>query len=112
MIPYKSILQINKTSKQAIYLQIANQIIDLIKEGVLLPNTKLPSSRVMAELIGLHRKTIVASYDELLIQGWLVSVAQRGTYVHSELPLLKPNPLGQSHHPIPMSEGFEFYKSD
>ncbi len=91
---------------------MANQIIDLIKTGVLLPKTKLPSSRVMAELIGLHRKTIVASYDELLIQGWFVSIPQKGTYVHAELPLLKSNALGNTHQPIPKQAGFEFYKRD
>lgn len=112
MIPYKSILRVNKSSKQAIYLQLANQIIDLIKSGVLLPDTKLPSSRVLAALIGLHRKTIVACYDELLIQGWLVSIPQKGTYVHAELPLLKSNALGESRQSIPNTAGFEFYKRD
>lgn len=112
MLPFKSILRINKISKQAIYLQLANQIIDLIKTGALSPNTKLPSSRVMADLIGLHRKTIVACYDELLIQGWLVSIPQKGTYVNAELPLLKPNALGETQQFIPNRAGFEFYTRD
>ncbi|MEM7105235.1 MAG: PLP-dependent aminotransferase family protein [Bacteroidota bacterium] len=112
MIPYKSILQVSKNNKQAIYLQLANQIIDLIKDGVLSPDTKLPSSRIMAELIGLHRKTIVACYDELLIQGWLVSIPRKGIYVHGELPLLMPNALGKTQQSIPSTTGFEFYKRD
>ncbi len=112
MIPYKTILHVHKNAKQAIYLQLANQLIDLIKTGVLLPDTKLPSSRVMAELIGLHRKTIVACYDELLIQGWLVSIPKKGTFVHAELPLLKPNALGETHQSIPDTAGFKFYKRD
>jgi len=112
VIPYRSIISVNKVSKQAIYLQLANQIMDLIKTGVLLPNTKLPSSRVMAELIGLHRKTIVACYDELLIQGWLISIPQKGTYVHAELPILNPNTLGKTQQPTAETAGFEFYKRD
>lgn len=112
MIPYKSILKINKKASQAIYLQLATQIIELIKSGILLPNTKLPSSRTMAEIVGLHRKTIVACYDELLIQGWLVSKPKQGTYVHAELPLLKPRALESSHQPIPKKTGFSFYKKD
>lgn len=112
MIPYKTILHIDKSSKQAIFLQLANQIIGLIKEGVLLPKTKLPSSRALADLVGLHRKTIVACYDELLIQGWLVSVPQKGTYVHGELPLLNANALGPGDRRIPIAAGFEFYKRD
>lgn len=108
MIPYKSILEINKRSKQAIYRQLASQLIELIKAGVLAPNTKLPSSRVLAELIGLHRKTIVACYDELLIQGWLVSIPQKGTYVHADIPVLKSDALGKALQPIPEKAGFEF----
>ncbi len=112
MIPYKSIINIDKKSKQAIYIQLANQLIPLMKTGVLTPNTKLPSSRTMAEMVGLHRKTIVACYDELLIQGWLVSKPKQGTYVHAELPLLKPRTLESSHQPIPNKTGFSFYKKD
>lgn len=110
MIPYKSILKIDKTSKQAIYLQLGNQLIELIKSGILAPKTKLPSSRVLAEIIGLHRKTIVACYDELLIQGWLESIPKKGTYVHSEIPILKSSPIGKSNKFIPIETGFQFQK--
>ncbi len=112
MIPYKSIISIDKKRQQAVYLQLANQLIELMKSGILLPNAKLPSSRIMADLIGLHRKTIVACYDELLIQGWLVSIPKKGTYVHAELPLLKPRALEQNHKSIPSKTGFSFYKKD
>jgi len=108
VLPYQSILTYDKSQKQAIYLQVANQIIDLIKKGVLLPNTKLPSSRVLAEMLGLHRKTIVACYDELLIQGWLVSIPQKGTYIHAKLPILNSNKLELDAPPIPIKAGFEF----
>jgi GntR family transcriptional regulator/MocR family aminotransferase len=65
MIPYKTILKLDKEKKQALYIQLTNQFIHLIKQGVLLPETRLPSSRQLAELIGVHRKTVVASYEEL-----------------------------------------------
>jgi len=110
VIPYKSILVIDKSKKQPVYLQLANQFIRLIKEGTIVPKTKIPSSRQLAELIGLHRKTIVACYEELNVQGWLETIPQRGTFVHAHLPVLKSNALGESNQHIPNKAGFQFYQ--
>jgi len=112
VIPYQSIIHIDKSEKQAVYLQLANQLIQLIKDGVLASNTKLPSSRLMATMVDLHRKTVVASYDELIIQGWLVSIPKKGTYVHANLPLLKASNLGKVTTDFYKKTGFQFYKRD
>ena len=42
----------------------------------LVPETKLPGSRVLSELLGVHRKTIVACYEELLLQGSRVKLPE------------------------------------
>ncbi|WP_298778302.1 PLP-dependent aminotransferase family protein [uncultured Polaribacter sp.] len=88
MIPYKTIIQFDRNSKQALYLQLANQFIILIKDKKLLPSTKLPGSRTLASLLEVHRKTVVACYDELLAQGWVESISKKGTFVHADLPEL------------------------
>ena len=36
----------------------------------------------------MNRKTIVACYEELLLQGWVESIAKKGTFVHADLPEL------------------------
>ncbi len=89
MIPYKTIISINRLSKQSIYIQISNQIIELIKARILPPNTRLPGSRTLAELLEVHRKTIIASYDELILQGWIESIPKKGTFVNRNIPLLQ-----------------------
>ena len=71
MFPYKSSIQFDRKSNQALYLQLSNQIIQFIKNQTLAPNTKLPGSRTLAEQLHVHRKTIVACYEELLLQGWV-----------------------------------------
>ena len=112
MFPYKTSFQINRKSKQSLYLQISNQFIELIKEKKLLPKTKLPGSRTLAEMLQVHRKTIVACYDELLLQGWLESVAKKGTYVHSDLPELHQQEFVKSTiRKDPKNIGFQFYKN-
>ena len=96
MIPYKTIIEIDRKSKQALYIQLTNQFIELIKNGTLSPNVKLPGSRILSELLGLHRKTVVACYEELALQGWVESIPQKGTFVHGSLPVLKTQKLGTS----------------
>lgn len=93
MIPYKTIISIDRGDRRPVYLQISNQFIDLIKTGVLSPDTRLPGSRTLADLLQVHRKTIIAAYDELILQGWIVSLPKKGTFVHGKIPLLQQRAL-------------------
>ncbi|MEP1488001.1 MAG: PLP-dependent aminotransferase family protein [Algibacter sp.] len=94
MIPYKTIINLDRKGKQPLYIQLTNQFIELIKNGTLAPKVKLPSSRLLSELIGLHRKTVVACYEELALQGWIETVPQKGTFVNADLPLLQQQKIG------------------
>jgi GntR family transcriptional regulator / MocR family aminotransferase len=70
----------------ALYLQIAEQIIEKIRQGRLQPRTVMPGSRELAAMLNVNRKTIVLSYDELIAQGWLTTQHRRGTFVSEALP--------------------------
>ena len=96
MIPYKTIITLDRKSKQALYIQLTNQFIELIKKGTLPTKTKLPGSRILSDLIGVHRKTVVACYEELMLQGWVESIPQKGTFIHNSIPLLQPGKLSES----------------
>jgi len=110
MFPYGTSIQFNRRSGQALYLQLANQIIQLIKNQTLPPNTKLPGSRVLAEQLAVHRKTVVACYEELLLQGWVESIPQKGTFVLRNLPLLPQQKLNDSKDVVSQQNaGFSFY---
>ncbi|MDO5978318.1 PLP-dependent aminotransferase family protein [Flavivirga spongiicola] len=89
MIPYKTIIKIDRAIKQPVYIQLTNQFIDLIKERTLPPQAKLPGSRTLSDLIGVHRKTVVACYEELTLQGWIESIPKKGTFVHKDIPILQ-----------------------
>ena len=65
MLPWKSIIQIQTNSDLPVYLQIANSIIKAIKNGVIQPGGKLPSTRSMSALLQVHRKTVVCAFEEL-----------------------------------------------
>jgi GntR family transcriptional regulator/MocR family aminotransferase len=57
------------------------------------PDASLPSTRQLAELLKVHRKTVVAAYDELYAQGWTVTIPRKGIEVSNHLPELKPLPF-------------------
>ena len=88
MFPFKATIEFDRNADQALYLQLSNQIIQLIKDQTLAPKTKLPSSRVLAQQLDIHRKTVVACYEELILQGWIESRPKKGTYVLGNLPIL------------------------
>ena len=113
MFPYKTSFQLKRDQGIPLYLQLSNQFIQLIKDQVLVPQAKLPSSRSLAELLGVHRKTIVACYDELLLQGWIESIPKKGTYVHANLPILKQQEfLSEQESSVHKKANFPFQKKE
>lgn len=112
MFPYKTSILLDREGKQALHLQLSAQFIDLIKDRTLAPNTKLPGSRTLAEQLKVHRKTIVACYEDLLQQGWVESIPKKGTFVNRNLPELHQQKL-DNEEIIGLKEkpGFSFYRS-
>jgi len=90
MFPFERIIQIDKNSKIPIYKQIAFSIIDAIRNGTLKAGTHLPGSREMSKMVGVHRKTVIAAYDELNAQDWIVIVPRKHVSVSDRIPLLEP----------------------
>lgn len=90
MFPFEHIIILDKKSKVPVYKQVAFAIIDAIRNGVLKPGTHLPSSRELAALLHVHRKTVIAAYDELEAQEWITVYPRRYVTVAENLPLLQP----------------------
>src|SRR5687767_6007414 len=99
----KGLIQVDKSSDMPVYLQIANSIMNNITRGHLRRGLKLPGSREIATMLGIHRKTMLAAYDELLAQGWIEMIPRKGTFVVQELPEIKPKKIisndSFSHYP-------------
>lgn len=85
-IPFKSVIRIDRGLDRPVYLQIAHQMINAIQRGVLLAGIQLPGTRSLAEDLGLHRKTVIAAYDELDAQGWTEIRPNKGTFVRNKAP--------------------------
>jgi GntR family transcriptional regulator/MocR family aminotransferase len=84
--PWKLEIVLNNSSEKAIYLQIADAIIDAIKSGKLISGNALPGSRQLASLLNVNRNTVIEAIDVLLAEGWLVAVERKGTFISEVLP--------------------------
>lgn len=94
MLPFQSLITVNKNAGIPVYQQIANRLVQLIREGIIKPGGVLPGSREMASLLQVHRKTVVAAYDELNAQDWIETIPRKGVMVSQHLPEIKPRTFG------------------
>ena len=77
----KQLVTFDKTIVQPVYVQVAQQIINAIQRGYLDKGSKLPGTRILSQLLNIHRNTAVAIYEELASQGWVAILANKGTFV-------------------------------
>ncbi|SKB33526.1 GntR family transcriptional regulator / MocR family aminotransferase [Parapedobacter luteus] len=99
---------------KAVYLQLAEAIMVLIRQGRIPPGGRLPSSRELADIFRLNRLTITRAFQELEMQGWLESHVGRGTFVASRLPESQPMRLdkGGQERDRKREAGFEIRGAD
>lgn len=81
-------LALTRNRQQPLYRQLYEQLRSAILNGSLAPGVRLPSSRALAKDLGISRNSVVAVYEELLSEGYLVSQRGSGTSISHELPLL------------------------
>jgi GntR family transcriptional regulator/MocR family aminotransferase len=66
---------------QPLNLQIRHMIVRAVETGVLTANARLPSSRQLANDLGVGRNTVTAAYQQLVDEGFLVSRQRSGIFV-------------------------------
>jgi GntR family transcriptional regulator/MocR family aminotransferase len=88
MLPYKSLILLDRNASVSLHIQVCNTFISLITNGTLQPADILPGARVLAQLIGINRNTVKLAYQELVSQGWAESIERKGVFVLSKLPVL------------------------
>lgn len=73
---------IDKDSAVPLASQIVSAIRDFIAAGSLMAGEPVPSTRSLAAQLGIARGTVVAAYDQLVAESYLVSVPGGKTAVH------------------------------
>ena len=67
-----------------IYSQIIDGFREQIAAGILKPGDKLPSVRDLAAELAINPNTIQRSYRQLELEGWIVSMQGKGSFVSGE----------------------------
>lgn len=81
--------------------QLAAAIVRAILETRARPETRLPSSRRLAESLGLSRMTVTLVYQDLVAQGYLQTIPRSGVAVAATVPhrRLRTTEIRQNERP-------------
>ena len=74
-------IQLNYRDEKPIYEQIKDGLRKLVITNSLIANEKLPSVREMASKLAINPNTIQKAYRELEAEGYVYTVAGKGTFV-------------------------------
>lgn len=80
-------LELERNSDVPLYQQLYSSISSAIENGKLPKDTKLPSIRRIAEDLNISRTTVETAYQQLCVEGYILSKPQRGYYVQADLML-------------------------
>ena len=95
-----NMITLDLDTSQGIKRQIKQRIKELIRGGGLKAGQRVPSSRQLAQTLGVNRNTAWAAYRELTAEGWLTSGKGRGTRVSDRPGRVEMNELEESFRMI------------
>jgi GntR family transcriptional regulator/MocR family aminotransferase len=79
------LIHIDPSSDESLQSQIRNKLVEGILVGSFALGSRLPSSRKLAEQLGVARNTVVLVYQTLLDEGYIVSKERSGIYVNEKI---------------------------
>ncbi|WP_421868366.1 PLP-dependent aminotransferase family protein [Motiliproteus sp.] len=79
------LFHLSSESESSLQQQIREQISKAIIDGHVPPDIPLPSTRKLAEMLGVSRNTVILAYEHLVYDGYLISKKRAGYYVNDEI---------------------------
>src|SRR5215208_914904 len=79
-------IRIDRGAREPVHRQLADALRRAIREGALAPGARLPSTRALAETLGIARNVALVAFDELYAEGYVEGRPGSGTYVARDLP--------------------------
>jgi 2-aminoadipate transaminase len=74
-------LHLQPESHVPLYIQLRDQLRSLVHAGDLHPGDRIPASRELANMLGVHRTTVANAYAELESEGLIQGHVGRGTFI-------------------------------
>src|SRR5271155_6178261 len=85
-------LHLQPESHVPLYIQLRDQLRSLVHAGDLRPGDRIPASRELATMLGVHRTTVANAYAELESEGLIQGHVGRGTFIKGNGNGLKLTP--------------------
>src|SRR5205085_10808388 len=85
-------LHLQPQSHVPLYVQLRDQLRALVHAGDLRPGDRIPASRELATMLGVHRTTVANAYAELESEGLIQVHVGRGTFIKGNGNGLKITP--------------------
>src|SRR5438309_1569740 len=85
-------LHLQPQSHVPLYVQLRDQLRALVHAGDLRPGERIPASRELATMLGVHRTTVANAYAELESEGLIQGHVGRGTFIKGNGNGLKITP--------------------
>lgn len=81
------LILLDKTRGETLTEQLVEQIRQAITKGRIAAGARLPSSRNLADQLGISRNTVVRAYETLILEGHVEARPASGIFVSSEMPV-------------------------
>ena len=84
--PWQTKIWLEASLGKTFHTKLLSKLTEDIKNGRLVPNSMLPGTRSLAKQLGVNRKTVQQVYEELEVQGWLITKPRCGTFIADIIP--------------------------
>jgi len=81
----ETLIYLDPESGLSLQTQIRQKLVDAILKGAYPRGSRLPSSRKMAQQLGVARNTVVLAYEQLIVEGYLESRERSGLFVNEPI---------------------------
>jgi len=81
----ETLIYLDPDSNLNLQTQIRQKLVEAILKGAFPRGSRLPSSRKMAERLGVARNTVVLAYEQLMDEGYLESRERSGIFVNEHI---------------------------
>src|SRR5215813_1648819 len=83
-------VHVDRERAEPLHRQVYRDLVQLILSGRLRPAARMPSSRMLAEDLGVARNTVLLALEQLHSEGYVETRHGSGTYVTRDLPDVQP----------------------
>ncbi|HLF30569.1 MAG TPA: PLP-dependent aminotransferase family protein [Xanthomonadales bacterium] len=80
-----SLIYLDPDSRLSLQTQLRQKVVGAILKGAYPRGSRLPSSRKLAEQLGIARNTVVLAYEQLVEEGYLESRQRSGLFVNETI---------------------------